>query len=149
MFYQIHSLELFAICLFSLFKQQFSMFKQHYTYFYILFYLHIFPKNTNNITRNFLPNGPLDTYSIKKLPINIYIYIYTHTHMIGSTSKKEYINLFFIFFILKIIHQFVKFTQHFSFLFFNVTILRKAHKNVFPHIMNILKHHNGPCKLNT
>ena len=95
MFYQIHSLELFAICLFSLFKQQFSVFKQHYTYFYILFYLHIFPKNTNNITRNFLPNGPLDTYSIKKLPINIYIY--THTYDWFNIKKRIYKFIFYFF----------------------------------------------------
>ena len=43
-------------CLLQLFKQQFSLFKQHYTYFYTLFHLHEFPKNTNNITRNLLPN---------------------------------------------------------------------------------------------
>ena len=42
-----------------LFKQQFSMFKQHYTYFHTLFHPHVFPKNTNNVTRTALPNGPL------------------------------------------------------------------------------------------
>ena len=38
-------------------KQQFSIFKQYYIYFYILFYLHVFSKNTNNVTRTTLPNG--------------------------------------------------------------------------------------------
>jgi len=33
------------------------MFKQHYTYFQTLFHPHVFPKNTNNITKNLLPNG--------------------------------------------------------------------------------------------
>ena len=28
------------------------------TYFHILFYQHVFPKNTNNVTRTTLPNGP-------------------------------------------------------------------------------------------
>jgi len=34
------------------------MFKQHYTYFHTLFHLHVFPKNTNNITKTTLPNRP-------------------------------------------------------------------------------------------
>ena len=38
-----------------LFKQQFLVFKRHYTYFYTFFYPHVFPQN-NNITRNLLPN---------------------------------------------------------------------------------------------
>ena len=42
-----------------LFKQQFSIFKQYYVYFYILFHSHVFSKNTNNVIINFLPNGPL------------------------------------------------------------------------------------------
>ena len=33
------------------------MFKQYYTYFHLLFHLHIFSKNTNNLTRTTLPNG--------------------------------------------------------------------------------------------
>ena len=32
-------------CLVVYFKQQFSVFKQHYTYFHIFFHSHIFPKN--------------------------------------------------------------------------------------------------------
>ena len=32
-------------------KQQFSIFKQHYTYFHALFHPYVFSKNTNNITR--------------------------------------------------------------------------------------------------
>ena len=42
--------------LLPLFKQQFLVFKQHYTYFYILFYLHVLSKNTNNVSRTILPN---------------------------------------------------------------------------------------------
>ena len=41
-----------------LFQQQFLVFKQHYTYFHILFHSHVFPKNTNNVTRTTLPNEP-------------------------------------------------------------------------------------------
>ena len=43
-----------------LLEQQFSVFKQHYTYFHILFHPHVFPKNTDNITRAILPNEPLE-----------------------------------------------------------------------------------------
>ena len=39
------------------FELQFSIFKQHYTYFYT-FYLHVFSKNIN-ITRTTLLNGPI------------------------------------------------------------------------------------------
>ena len=44
-------------CLVRGFEQQFSSFKQHYTYFYTLFYSYIFSKNTNNVTRTTLSNG--------------------------------------------------------------------------------------------
>ena len=39
------------------FEQQFLSFKQHYIYFYTLFYSYIFSKNTNNVTRTTLSNG--------------------------------------------------------------------------------------------
>ena len=35
----------------------FSVFTQYYIYFYTLFHLHVFSKNTNNVTRTMLPNG--------------------------------------------------------------------------------------------
>ena len=38
-------------------KQQFLVFKQHYTYFFTFFHPHVFLKNTNNVTRTTLPNG--------------------------------------------------------------------------------------------
>jgi len=41
------------------FKHMFLVFKQHYTYFHILFHLYVFPKNTNNVIRTTLPNNPL------------------------------------------------------------------------------------------
>ena len=41
-----------------LFKQQFSVFKQYYMYFHTFFHPHVFPKNTNNVTRTTLPNEP-------------------------------------------------------------------------------------------
>jgi len=56
-----------------MFKHIFSVFKQHYTYFYTLFYSHVFLKNTNNVTRTTLPNG----ISLKKKKIKI---------MVGSCS---------------------------------------------------------------
>ena len=40
------------------FKQYFSIFKQHYIYFHTLFHSHEFSKNTNNVTKTTLPNGP-------------------------------------------------------------------------------------------
>ena len=40
------------------FEQQFSVFKQHYTYFYTFFHSHVFKKNTSNVIRTTLPNGP-------------------------------------------------------------------------------------------
>ena len=36
--------------LINVFKHMFSVFKQHYIYFHI-FYPHVFPKNTNTVTR--------------------------------------------------------------------------------------------------
>ena len=36
--------------LLPLFKQQFSVFKQHYTYFYTLFHSHVFLKNISNVS---------------------------------------------------------------------------------------------------
>ena len=51
--------EQFRGCLVHALKQQFSVFKQYYTYFHILFHLYVFSKNTNNVTRTTLPNGLL------------------------------------------------------------------------------------------
>jgi len=36
------------------------VFKQYYTHFHTLFHSHVFPKNTNNVIRTTLLNGPLD-----------------------------------------------------------------------------------------
>ena len=49
------------------FKYMFSIFKQHYMYFHTLFHPHVFSKNTNNIIRITLPNGPLKTQTITQL----------------------------------------------------------------------------------
>ena len=46
------------------FKRMLSVFKQHYTYFHTFFHPHIFPKNTNNVTRTTLPN---DSFSQQHL----------------------------------------------------------------------------------
>ena len=41
-------------CLVHVFKQQFSVFKQHYTYFYTCFYLHVFLHIFSNNNFQFL-----------------------------------------------------------------------------------------------
>ena len=46
------------ICL----KHNFSIFKQHYTYFYALFYSYIFHKNTNNIIQTSLPKRRFEVF---------------------------------------------------------------------------------------
>ena len=48
----------FRAHLLQLFKKN-LVFKQHYVYFYTIFHQHVFSKNTNNITKNLLSNGPL------------------------------------------------------------------------------------------
>ena len=65
------------------FKQHFLVFKQHYTYFHILFHLHIFLKNTNNVTRTTLPNRP----SI--LPFCCYYYYISFIVIIVINLLKE------------------------------------------------------------
>ena len=47
----------------------FLVFKQHSSYFHILFHPHIFPKNTNNVTRTTLPNSPLNSVLLIKLHV--------------------------------------------------------------------------------
>ena len=70
------------ICLVNVFKHIFFIFKQHYIYFYILFYLYVFSKNTNNITKIILPKGfSLNTYflflnNITYISIYFFTYIY-------------------------------------------------------------------------
>ena len=49
----------FRARLLLLFKQQFLIFKKHYTYFHKFFHQYIFLKNTNNVNRNLLPYRPL------------------------------------------------------------------------------------------
>ena len=39
------------------FKHMFSVFKQHYTYFYTLFHPHLFPKKLKTIIQIHVPNG--------------------------------------------------------------------------------------------
>ena len=46
-------------CLVYKLKHIFSVFKQYYIHFHTFFHLHVFQKNTNNITQTPLPNGPL------------------------------------------------------------------------------------------
>jgi len=40
-----------------MFKHMFSVFKQHYMYFHIFFYSHVFLKNTNNVIKQPLRDG--------------------------------------------------------------------------------------------
>ena len=51
-------IEKYRTRLVHMFKHMFSVFKQHYTYFHTLFYPHVFPINTNNVTRITLSNKP-------------------------------------------------------------------------------------------
>ena len=56
---QVLAFRKFGAHLLPFFKQRFLVFKQYYMYFHILFHLHIFSKNKNNVTKTTLPNGPL------------------------------------------------------------------------------------------
>ena len=56
-------------CLIGCFEQHFSVFKQYYIYFHTFFYLHVFSKNTNNVSRTTLPNGPKIAYLLSPLTI--------------------------------------------------------------------------------
>ena len=47
------------------FKHMFSVFKQYYMYFHILFHPHVFTKNTSNVIRTTLPNTPLISKSLE------------------------------------------------------------------------------------
>ena len=49
------------------FGQQFSVFKQNYTYFHILFHPYVFSQNNNNLIKNLLSNGLLFTRSSHNL----------------------------------------------------------------------------------
>ena len=47
-----------GVRLVHVFKHMFSVCKQYYTYFHIFFHTHVYSKNTNNVIRTMLPNGP-------------------------------------------------------------------------------------------
>ena len=68
------------------FKQYFSIFKQHYTYFHTLFHPHVFPKNTNNVTKR-----PLSFFSsLFDLPLS-------HSHFLRDDLPPlvlKYLQLF-------------------------------------------------------
>ena len=51
-------------CLVCVFKQPFSVFKQHFTYFYILFHPHVFPQVFSNNNFQFLNTCTKRTLSI-------------------------------------------------------------------------------------
>ena len=53
------TIELSRFLLVEHLKYMFLVFKQYYTYFYTLFHLQIFQKNTNNISQIPLSNGLL------------------------------------------------------------------------------------------
>ena len=85
------------------FKQMFSVFKQHYTYFHILFYPYIFSKNTNNVIRTTLQSGPLFWHSdcltlflffyfkLLSLKINKLYLVSAHGHIFApQKSEKRY-----------------------------------------------------------
>ena len=49
-------------------------------YFHTLFYLHIFQKNTNNVTRTTFPNGPLQFYTADSLSRNFLYFMESDGH---------------------------------------------------------------------
>ena len=54
----MHWWKIFRACLASKFEYTFEHFKQYDTYFYTLFYLHVYQKHSNNISQTSLPNRP-------------------------------------------------------------------------------------------
>ena len=74
-------------CLFCVFKQSFSVFKQHFTHFNVLFHQHVFPQifsnnnflflntctfspSNNNFTSSCIVDSPLNSQLKKKKPLN-------------------------------------------------------------------------------
>jgi len=62
-------------CLVCDFKQQFSVFKQHYTYFHIFFHLYVFSKNTNNVTRTILSNGVFKELFSNVVLVTLFVFL--------------------------------------------------------------------------
>ena len=54
-------------CLVCVFKQQFSVFKQYFTYFYILFHSHVFPQMISNNNVQFLNKHTKQTLNNSKI----------------------------------------------------------------------------------
>ena len=65
------------------------MFKQYYTYFHTLFHPHVFPKNTNNVTRTTLPSTPLYILRNSKFNYLNIIQTYTKVKEIINSEKTE------------------------------------------------------------
>ena len=77
----------------------FLVFKQYYTYFYTLFYPHLFLKNTNNFTKrpiilhllNINHNKDNFFYYLDYFCYYIYIYIFTiHSCMVIFQPNKKF-----------------------------------------------------------
>ena len=91
-------------CLVWQFKQYFSIFKQHYTYFHTFFYPHIFSKNTNKVLEQHYQTAPqiLRACLIEwfKPTFSIFNQLYTHFHIYFHTNvfKKPQTTLFKFFY---------------------------------------------------
>ena len=83
----------FRARLIYVFKYMFSVLKQFYTYFHTLFHSHVFPKNTNNVTRIILPNGPClntENYYLKLLTKQLYLFgnvVYNSFRYLNITTR--------------------------------------------------------------
>ena len=92
-------------CLVSISKQQFSVFKQHLTYFHTFFHPHVFPQKFLNNNFQFLNTCTkqaldlLEIYNVKKeficvcVYIYIYIYHFLHRRYVGNLMAKILINI--------------------------------------------------------
>ena len=76
----------FRGCLVCDFKQQFSVFKQHFTHFNILFYPHVFPQIFLNNNFQFL-----NTYTKRPLsflfPFFFFFYLWTRCFILGMSCS--------------------------------------------------------------
>ena len=73
-------------CLVSVSKQQFSVFKQHFTYFDILFHPHVFPQKFLNDNFQFLNICTKRALSLSRSPslINFFLLSFSHASLCSS-----------------------------------------------------------------
>ena len=75
-------------CLVSVSKQQFSVFKQHFTYFDILFHPHVFPQKFLNDNFQFLNTCTKRALSLSRSPSLIYFFLLSFSHASLCSSLK-------------------------------------------------------------